>query len=340
MAVPGITHRCVFCRATLPANDAVEHYPVGDRIAFDPGRGRLWAVCPSCRRWNLAPFEARWEALEELEKARVDRGRVLASTEHIALVEVPGVELIRVGSARLAEEAWWRYGSRLTARRSRARLVRASEQAVAIGASVATGGAFYWFLGGDLLNGFLRWRRFGSTAWRGSEQCIRCGGPLTELSFSSARKLHLSRDRAGDPALHLRCRRCRLRGRDGEVQIEGAAAGRLLRRVITYHHHRGASERRVRSAADYIERRGHPTEVTRELTGTGLRIDALLGKDRRTQAVALEIALNEENERRLLEMELAELEARWREEEEIAAIADGLLTPVDGLERIRRLIRP
>jgi hypothetical protein len=49
----------------------------------------------------------------------------------------------------------------------------------------------------------------------------------------------------------------------------------------------------------------------------------------------LEIAVNDEAERQQLEMELAELEARWREEEELAAIVDGELTEVPLLERIR-----
>jgi hypothetical protein len=106
--------------------------------------------------------------------------------------------------------------------------------------------------------------------------------------------------------------------------------------VITHGHYRGASGNRVREAADYIERRGAPDAVTRELMATGLRVDALLDRHRRTQAVALEIALNEENERRLLQAELRELEARWREEEELAAIVDGELTPVIGLERLVR----
>ena len=56
-------------------------------------------------------------------------------------------------------------------------------------------------------------------------------------------------------------------------------------------------------------------------------------------ALALEIAFNEETERRLLEMELVEIEARWKVEEEIAAIADGELTPVSGLGALRRLVR-
>lgn len=36
-----------------------------------------------------------------------------------------------------------------------------------------------------------------------------------------------------------------------------------------------------------------------------------------------------------LELELEELGARWREEEEIAAIADGELTPLPLLDRLR-----
>ena len=49
---------------------------------------------------------------------------------------------------------------------------------------------------------------------------------------------------------------------------------------------------------------------------------------KRTGAIALEIAANEHAEQRLLELELADLEARWREEEELADIIDGELTPL------------
>jgi hypothetical protein len=44
------------------------------------------------------------------------------------------------------------------------------------------------------------------------------------------------------------------------------------------------------------------------------------------QRLALEMALHEESEQRALEGELALLEAAWREAEEIAHIADGMLT--------------
>ena len=45
--------------------------------------------------------------------------------------------------------------------------------------------------------------------------------------------------------------------------------------------------------------------------------------------LALEMAAHEETERRAMEGELAELEAAWREAEEIAGIADTLLLPKD-----------
>ncbi len=323
---------CIFCHGKLPSNQSIEHFPVGRRIAFDPRRGRLWAVCPSCRRWNLAPFEERWEALEELERTRRDRGRVLSSTDNISLIQAGDLELVRVGDARLVEEAWWRYGQELLRRRSRHSTLQWTETAALFGASLLAGGFFY-LMGGNAVNNAVRYRKFGRVAWRGRTACITCGGLLEEVTFRRAKYLHLTRDRAGTgPALHMRCRRCRGEGRTGEHQLEGVVGEHVLRRVMTYHHFHGASERRVRAASEFIDRLGSPDAVAMKIASSGLRLDSLFDGERRTQAVALEIALNEDAERRLLEMELAELESRWREEEEIAAIADGLLTPsLDGL---------
>lgn len=318
---------CIFCHGRLPGNETVEHFTVGRRIAYDPHRGRLWAVCPSCTRWNLAPFDERWEALEDLERIRRDRGRVLSSTDNIALIRAGDLDLVRVGHARLREEAWWRYGQQMLQRRTRYRALRWTETAALLGASVLSGGFFY-MLGGNVLNNAVRYRKFGPVAWHGEAPCITCGGVLREITFRRSKYMHLTRDNAGTgAALHMQCMRCRSDRRVGEHQLEGPVAGHVLRRVMTYHHFHGASEIRVRAATDYIDRQGSPEALTREMTRSGIRLDRLFDRDRRTQAVALEIALNEDSERRLLEMELAELEARWRQEEEIAAIADGLLAP-------------
>jgi hypothetical protein len=58
----------------------------------------------------------------------------------------------------------------------------------------------------------------------------------------------------------------------------------------------------------------------------------------RIGGIALEIAANENSEQRLLELELADLEAHWRSEEELAAIIDGELTPLPLLETLRRRV--
>lgn len=50
---------CTFCAWDLGSNPILEHFPVGRRLAFDPDRGRLWVVCPTCERWNLTPLEER-----------------------------------------------------------------------------------------------------------------------------------------------------------------------------------------------------------------------------------------------------------------------------------------
>jgi len=53
--------------------------------------------------------------------------------------------------------------------------------------------------------------------------------------------------------------------------------------------------------------------------------------------LALEMILHESDERRALEGELAALEERWKEAEEIAAISDDLFVPANIVARLRRL---
>ncbi len=323
--------RCIYCHAGLPSNTTLERFPLGQRVAFDPGRGRLWAVCSACRRWNLAPIEERWEALEELEKLAHDRGRLLSQTDHIALFRIAEIEVVRVGRAKLAEEAWWRYGQELMRRRSRYRVVHALEWAAVIGFSSITTVGWMMIGGGDPLNDLIRWRKFGNTAWRGARACRRCGTPIEQLSFKRSTHLVLGPSDA-QLTLELRCKRCGLRNADGGFEFAGVEAERMLRRVLAYHNFKGASERSVKDAVRVIDEVGSPHWLIRRLSRQGYRV----GNDKMKQAsFALEIAVNDEAERQLLELEMAELEARWREEEELAAIVDGELTEMPLLERIR-----
>ena len=102
----------------------------------------------------------------------------------------------------------------------------------------------------------------------------------------------------------------------------------------SHHHHTGASEKRVRSATRLIEEVGSPESLTRLVIKDGRR----LGDLQRNGAIALEIAANDTVEQRLLELELAEVETHWREEEELASIIDGELTPLPLMESIRRRV--
>src|SRR5215472_7518769 len=110
---------CLFCHSHLGANEVVEQFPVGRRLAFDPARGRLWVVCRKCERWNLSPIEERWEAIEECE--RLFRGtRLRVSTDNIGLARAAdGLELVRIGSPQRPEMAAWRYGDQFGRRRLR-----------------------------------------------------------------------------------------------------------------------------------------------------------------------------------------------------------------------------
>lgn len=344
--------RCLFCHRELPRNEELENFPVGRKIAFDPGRGRLWAVCPSCRRWNLAPIEERWEALEELQKLTRDRARLLSQTENISLLRAPGgTELVQVGRANLPEEAWWRYGLEMVRRRRTYQALSVAGGAVVAGALMGGAAAGvgviggWWFLAraARQLPKLTRRLKFGTTAWRGAATCPRCGATLDEIRFSDRRGIVASAEGDSGVSVRLGCLRCSwggpgrdvfawpARGRiepptDSGFLLTGTQAQHVMRRLLAYHNYSGGREAEVRDATRLIEEAGTANELTRHIARGGTRLGSLA----RTESIALEIAVNEDEERRLLELELAALEVRWREEEELAAIIDRELTWLPG----------
>ena len=335
--------RCLVCNTPFPPNESLEHLPLGIRVAFDPNRGRLWAVCRECKRWSLAPIEERWEALDELEKTVQDRARLLSQTENIALLRSGQLEIVRVGRANLAEQSWWRYGTELAKRRKNYKTLStagAVGAGVAIWGGMALGGLGFigaWILWDKLpgtIPGAARWFRFGGDVWRGRTRCARCGYTFHRVPYGNRGDLILRHTDEMEPTgMVYRCPRCR-EHREGGLHLDGREAERTLRRVLAYHHFEGASERTVSSATRLIQEAGSPTDLTRILLKDGKRL-ADLG---RTGGIALEIAANEASEQRLLELELSELEAHWETEEELAAIIDGELTPLPLLETLRRRV--
>lgn len=327
--------RCLFCRRPFAENGLFGHVSLGRRIAYDPERGRLWIVCGGCYRWTLAPLDERAEALYELERAAYDRGRPVAHTAHVALLDVEGVLLIRVGGASLAEQAWWRYGRELRHRRSSFDSAASRLTAYTFGAAAFVG-EILGFAGPDLaidwddspVKDILRWRRFGWAAWHGRETCPYCRSTLRALRYDLSWWVYPLAGEDGSLAVGVPCPRCDPWTPDNIYRIEGPQAENVLRRCLAYQNISGATERGIRAAAGIIEEAGSPGAFAQRAGSTRQS----LWKLGPTGAMALEIALGESAESRLLDLEARAVEFLWRQEEELARIIDEELSP-------RRLLR-
>ena len=327
---------CLHCQHNLGANDRIEHFQTGRKLAFDEAKGRLWVVCPSCSQWNLTPLEERWEAIEECEKLFRSTPRRV-STSEIGLAKIPeSIDLIRVGRPMRPEFAAWRYGERLIRRRQRMRWVGAGMGAMgAAGAAglatlavssaalamipllvaptiislVAISGA------APILAGKKNWRRILHTA----------GIELTALQvMQSNTQLELAR------ASNAEGWRVRLALPDREFDIEGSRAYHVLGLLLPHLSIWGASSAQVDRAVgmldDAVDPVRHISKTVDRICRAGYAMSDI-GSIPLDLRLSLEMASQEEAERRALEGELAELEASWRRAEEVAAIADDLLLP-------------
>lgn len=325
----------MFCNRPLGSNEVVEHFPVGRRLAFDAGRGRLWVVCRRCERWNLTPLEERWEAVETCERIFRET-RVRVSSENVGLARHPeGLELVRIGEPLRQEFAAWRYGDQFGRRRRKALLYGIGGAAV-IGTVVA-GGIATGVLSGALLaqsgNVYNLWLNGRTQVTLRTDD-----GRVIELKRPDLLGTRLRSPADGDGyALEVR------KGKRREW-FEGEEAERHIGVIMPRMNRAGGTERVVRDAVSEIERHGHPDRFLSDLV-TGDRFEdkhgvpGYVNKMPRPTKLALEMALHEEQERRALEGELWRLERMWREAEEIAAIADDLLVPDgagDFIERHRK----
>ena len=355
---------CLHCHKPLGRNEVVEHFPVGRRLAFDSAKGRLWVVCRHCARWNLTPIEERWEAVEESERMfRAQRLR--AQTDNIGLVRLrDATELIRIGQPLRPEFAAWRYGESFK-RRYRKELAIGGLSAAVAGAAGVLGlnaldaaGVFIlpsavnlamsvWSIrrsraypriidenGKPLLpdfehtrftatpgesihlhlrHGYGRVELVGDRAARALATMLafvnRSGGSATAVNDAST----LIAD-AGDPAKAMALIAAEAHRRTGDyeeraAQVARGPRGRTIAEVM-------ASQREARRTVGFWAPNGIPP-----------RNHGALHRLPQVQRLALEMSLHEESEQRALEGELESLRRDWQEAEEIAAIADGMLTP-------------
>lgn len=325
--------RCLFCERVFPHADVFEGFACGQRIAWDPGRSRLWAICDRCHRWTLAATEDRLGVIHALERMARDRGRLAVQTANVALLYADPFILLRVGQAPLPEQTWWRYGRELRRRRhafeSRGSKVSAYSFAAVAQLSESlgltdTGLKVAW--DAVPVADILRWRHFDTAAWHGRIRCDHCNSVLLALRFDLSWWIHPLVDPTGNVALGVPCDRCDPWTPDKVYRITGEDAEDALRRVLAYQNIAGASERMLNDAEVEIEQAGSALEFARLLPARR----ASLWKLGPVRTLALEIALNERIERRMLEQEVKDLEAAWVREEEVARIVDDELTSLPG----------
>lgn len=316
--------RCLSCYTPFEPNQTLEGFPAGRRVAFDPARGRLWAICPACSRWSLAPFETRWETLESLERLTRGPARLLKRGEQISLFESGDLEIVRIGRADLREESWWRYGSAFLSRRLRARRLTRLGKFIDGAIMLVNIGIPYWGHSdaGEWID-LARRRRFGRTAWRGLSHCPACGDPLRDLLFRELSDVFLRPDRDAF-ALWYSCRLCGADDEEAGHRLSGLGAEHVLRRTLAFQNFAGGTEAQVGEAMSMVGAEESPESMVRRAADDGVAIGGLPAP----ASLAVEIALNSGIEAKLLEEEVADIERRWREEEELAAIIDGELTPI------------
>lgn len=348
---------CMHCLRSLEANVVIEAMPVGRRLAFDAARGRLWIVCRGCERWNLTPFEERWEAIEQCERAF--RGTtVRVSTDHIGLARLPdGTELVRIGAPQRPEFAAWRYGDQFGRRRRRSLLLTggvAAGAGVALGGAVAAGAgilAALPFL--QLLNAAMiistthQTRRHfplpdgGVFVPVGMTRLIG-GGPDgwgVDVGYAALRT-------GNDPRPLPRWFHASMSGEgkneQGRVQLYGNDALPVLRWAMPLVNRRGAGASMIAEGVRLVADAGGPARypvwaagrmrewAARASWGDTGALDTMP----RAARLAFEMAMHEESERQAMEGALAQLARAWADAEQIAAIADDLLLPTSVFERV------
>lgn len=338
---------CLFCTRPLGSNRSIELFPVGRRVAFDAAKGRLWVVCPACARWNLSPIEERWEVLDECERAFRET-RVRVSTDNIGLARLAeGLELVRIGEPLRPEFAAWRYGSNFGRRRRNFHLVAGAGVAAAGLAAVVVGPA----IGPALALGALSIIVVpGLTTVMGAVPLV---GALAVRDYLMHDRV-VARIASGGALLTVRARHMedielhvdRSTGRaaldvphdGGWAHLDGTSSMHAATRLLAGANRFGATRGQVQEAVARIDETGDAAGFLAAASTMGGwrggKVMSLLNAHRGlgamhlspTERLALEMALHEETERRVLQGELEILADAWRVAEEIAEIIDRELT--------------
>lgn len=365
---------CLFCHIDLGTNETVAGCPVGRRLAFDARKGRLWVVCTHCGRWNLTPLEERWEPIERCEQLFRDTWQRY-TVEHVGVARTKSrLELVRIGDALLPEVAAWRYGARLqrwarasaptrgVLQRSGRFIARRVASALARGATIAG-------LSDDAVLRVSTLRRGNAVLAHGADENSRKivirynhlaraelirperdkpwrvrvahdGGQsvLAEQSgLLTAGKLFAVLNFAAASNAEVQWAISKLGDANDPSGFFTRIASLAMRTEWGLHPDApddGPAEPAAATIAEHLALRLANRSFWGQ-GGTGSESATPLYRLPSVNRLALEMAANEDVERRALAGELDELREAWRDAEEIAAIADDLFAD-DTLEEFKR----
>lgn len=343
---------CLFCNQSLGSNESLERFPVGSRLAFDGANGRLWVVCTKCGRWNLSPLETRWEAIEEAERLYRDTKKRVA-TDNVGLARLnDGTDLVRIGAPLLPEFAAWRYGDTF-ANRQRKMLTTFGTTSI-IAAFIAPFGARA--IGMAVFGAPLIQLSIGMTAQLVHASRVKVlvndqDGRTRRLSMGEAVSARYTLDR-GTGELKLT-----VSSRDGvsfdspatrawervrsltkfaadqrfDLELSGQTAKAALSNLLPIINFGGGSQKQIDAAVSIVSDSPKPQSILWKMPASTVRPRwkhmypvSSIGAVDPALRLALEMSMHEDDERRAMEGELKALEARWKEAEEIASIADSL----------------
>jgi hypothetical protein len=351
---------CIFCHSNLGANESVEHFPVGRRLAFDAARGRLWAVCRKCERWNLSPLDERWEAIEECERLFTGT-RTRVSTDNIGLARIhDGLELVRIGSPLRPEMAAWRYGDQFGRRRTKHLIWTGAAITSAIGlvvlgpatGIVAGGGWGLWNVANSLNSAYQARRVRARIVLPNEPNLIRIRlrhlSHVALLGESDGWALRVPFD---EPPAGFVGNRLFTDSSERSVVVRGDQALRIASQLLPAINSSGAKRAEVTDAVRMIGDSADPAALFKRYATIGGFLKAARRRDipdeqgrlvsglPKEVRLALEMATHEESERRALEGELALLETAWQDAEEIAAISDDMFISDETRSRLSELKR-
>ena len=365
---------CLFCHMDLGENEEVPGCLVGRRLAFDPAKGRLWVVCTHCGRWNLTPLEERLEAIETCERLYRDSWQRY-SVENIGLAKTRSrLELVRIGPALFPEIAAWRYGARLTrwsrdTNTQRGVLAQSARYlARQVAGVIARASAIVGLSDATVLS-VATFRRAGSVLARSEDEHNR----RIVIRYEHLARAELIRPARGEPwrirvahdegvsllaqqpgilaaskmlaalnfaaasALEVRWALSKLGDTSDPAGFWPRIGGLAMRTEW------GRHPEAIPEQAPKIEAQTEGERLALELAtrsfwghgGLGSQSETPLYRLPAEDRLALEMAANEDVERRALAGELGELKEAWKEAEEIAAIADDLFVS-DAFEEFKR----